>query len=546
MENGDGKGELPKLVSVIVPVYNSEKYMDQCLASLCGQTFRNLEILLVYDKSKDRTLEKCVEWQKKDERIRVIRNESRKGLGAARNCGLHNARGEYIVYADSDDWMDKGYLGILYDEMEKGQADFVSSNSIYIVSEADGEKKLHTSSLAGFYDSEALRRVLLLCDFPSVWKKMIKRKWLLEQELYQPEIYSYEDWGYAPVLILHAKKVVLLAEPGCYYRKNQNCLSSTMSQVRIWEDFIRTCRFFIDRFKRENCFWENADLLRRYILAEFDSREIIAEYGNKAVAEKIRDFERDIFIGQMRFDIRQNRKSAVVFGSFSARWEVQASKLFQKRLDHFCFSSLISAMGQTDGVYTVCHENAFRKCQVEQDLMGQLRNRIEEIREPVYFFLDFMEERYGVLAYEDGSCATYSDAFVETKIPCKGRKIEMVSEEFWDIWKEKCDVFINLLKKNPNICAIILLKNRICSRIGDLKETEENGVVEKADRINGVIERMENYFLQNCERAESIGIPDDMQFTDKTFGYGAHPQYMNQAAYVTAGLEIFKRCRTVM
>lgn len=545
MENRGRERALLKLVSVIVPVYNSEKYMDQCLDSICGQTFQNLEILLVYDKSEDHTLEKCEEWQKKDGRIRIIRNESRKGLGAARNCGLANARGEYIVYADSDDWMEKSYLGILYDEMEKEQADFVSSNAIYIVSEEDGEKKLHTSSLAGFYHTEALKRVLLLCDFPSVWKKMIRRKWLIEQKLYQPEIYSYEDWGYAPVLILHAAKIVLLAEPGCYYRKSQNCLSSTMSQQKLWEDFIRTCRFFIDRCKRENCFAENADLLRRYILAEFDSREKIAEYGNQAVAQKIRDFERDIFIRQMRFDVRLNRKNAVVFGSFSARWEAQASKLFQERLDHFCFSSLICAMGQTDREYAVCHPNAFRKCQVERDLTGELRNRIGNIREPVYFFLDFMEERHGVVAYEDGSYATCSDAFAETGIRQKGRKIEMGSEEFWEIWKNKCDILIDALRKNPNIQAVILLKNRLCSQVGDLRGTQVNGAAE-AVRINGFIEKMENYFLRNCGEAESVGIPDDMQFTDKAFGYGVHPQYMNQAAYVTAGLEIFKRCRTVI
>ena len=188
------------LISVIIPIYNSENYLDQCLESICGQTFRNLEIILIYDISSDQTLKIAKNWAVEDGRIRIVENTVRKGLGAARNQGLVLARGDYIVYADADDWLDRDYIDTLYREMKKGPFDCVSSTSIYMFYEDEGgQERLHVLP-AGIYDTEELRKILLLCDYPSVWKKLIRRTWLLENELFQPETFSYEDWGYKPTL----------------------------------------------------------------------------------------------------------------------------------------------------------------------------------------------------------------------------------------------------------------------------------------------------------------------------------------------------------
>ena len=90
-------------VSIIVPVYNVEKYIDQCMESICTQTYKRIEIVIVCDESTDDSSVKCRSWADKDQRIRLILNHQRKGLGAARNIGLRSATGRYIVYVDSDD-----------------------------------------------------------------------------------------------------------------------------------------------------------------------------------------------------------------------------------------------------------------------------------------------------------------------------------------------------------------------------------------------------------------------------------------------------------
>ena len=93
-----------ELISVIIPIYNVEAYLDECIASVIAQTYSNLEIILVDDGSPDNCPQMCDEWAAKDSRIRVIHKEN-GGLSDARNAGIDIATGEYIAFVDSDDWI---------------------------------------------------------------------------------------------------------------------------------------------------------------------------------------------------------------------------------------------------------------------------------------------------------------------------------------------------------------------------------------------------------------------------------------------------------
>ena len=102
------------LISVIVPVYNMEQYLERCMNSIWQQTYTNLEIILVDDGSTDRSPQMCDEYAAKDQRIKVIHKQN-GGLSDARNAGLAIAGGAYIGYVDSDDWIDLNYITFLYD-----------------------------------------------------------------------------------------------------------------------------------------------------------------------------------------------------------------------------------------------------------------------------------------------------------------------------------------------------------------------------------------------------------------------------------------------
>ncbi len=112
---------MDELISVIVPVYKVERYLDQCVRSIVDQTYRNLEIILVDDGSPDRCPQMCDEWAKRDSRIRVIHQEN-SGVSVARNAGLDIARGDYICFVDSDDWIDERYVQLLLSAMRENQA----------------------------------------------------------------------------------------------------------------------------------------------------------------------------------------------------------------------------------------------------------------------------------------------------------------------------------------------------------------------------------------------------------------------------------------
>lgn len=116
-----------KKVSIIIPVYNVEQYLEECIDSMINQTYSNLEILLIDDGSKDNSGKICDMYSKKDDRIKVI-HQVNGGLGNARNTGLDNATGDYIMFADSDDFFTPNACEVMLKEIENKDADYVIGN----------------------------------------------------------------------------------------------------------------------------------------------------------------------------------------------------------------------------------------------------------------------------------------------------------------------------------------------------------------------------------------------------------------------------------
>ena len=115
-----------ELVSIIVPIYNVENYLRQCLDSIVAQTYQNFECLLINDDSPDNSADICREYVKKDSRFRYFEKEN-GGVSSARNLGIERSKGKYITFIDSDDWVDSDYVETLYDELIKENADIAVS-----------------------------------------------------------------------------------------------------------------------------------------------------------------------------------------------------------------------------------------------------------------------------------------------------------------------------------------------------------------------------------------------------------------------------------
>ena len=122
----EAKKEKSPLVSIIIPVYNVEKYVEQCILSLLNQTYSNIEIIAVNDGSKDESPQKILDLAKKDKRIKLL-NQENKGVSAARNNGLNSANGDFIIFVDADDYLKEDFVEYMLKLINKDAADFAYS-----------------------------------------------------------------------------------------------------------------------------------------------------------------------------------------------------------------------------------------------------------------------------------------------------------------------------------------------------------------------------------------------------------------------------------
>ena len=222
-------------VSVVVPVYKVEPYLERCVDSLRCQTLRDIEIILVDDGSPDRCGMICDEYGKRDPRIRVIHQDN-KGLSAARNVGILHASGTYIMFADSDDWAEPGYCQIPYEIAEKYSADLVIFQ--YFVARGKRKKPLQSKRLSeGFMTCESA----LFEDkdrFWTVpaWNKLFHRK--LFQDIRFPEGRFFEDTGIMHRLIHESDSIYYVASCLYNYSAGRKGSITTMRSEKASDDLF--------------------------------------------------------------------------------------------------------------------------------------------------------------------------------------------------------------------------------------------------------------------------------------------------------------------
>lgn len=162
------------MISIIIPVYNVELYLDKCLQSVVNQTYRNIEIILIDDGASDNSGIICDRWQKKDSRIKVI-HKTNGGLSSARNVGIEQANGEYLMFIDSDDIVSEELCRVLIEMMKNNDADISICNAKHIF---DDNVSFKSTGKLHFYDcNEAICELWYQKSFlPSAWGKLYKRE----------------------------------------------------------------------------------------------------------------------------------------------------------------------------------------------------------------------------------------------------------------------------------------------------------------------------------------------------------------------------------
>lgn len=213
------------MISVIIPVYNVEKFLPQCLDSVLSQTYKNIEIIIIDDGTKDISGQICDEYAQKDSRIKVIHQEN-EGLSNARNKGLQIAKGEWTFFIDSDDWIHTETLKQLYDFAIVNNCDLVQCNHYYVYENYClyrlANKKEKNNNILDC--KEAMHQLIINDRIKNfAWGKLYKTD--LIRDLKFPEGKYFEDSFWQHLVFHRAPKIGIINTPLYFYRQRKDSIS---------------------------------------------------------------------------------------------------------------------------------------------------------------------------------------------------------------------------------------------------------------------------------------------------------------------------------
>lgn len=218
------------LISVIVPIYNVEKYLPRCVESIINQEYKNLEIILVNDGSPDSCPQICDEYAKKDNRIKVIHKEN-GGLSDARNAGMEIATGEYISFIDSDDWVEADFISELYKGIKSG-AD-IAECATRLVDDNDQTLSVRGSKGGKISAKDALIKLILEEGvYQTVWNKLYKRSQIQDIPFAVGKYHEDDFWTWQ--IFMKTDNLYLCEKPMYnYLQRSNSIIGSTYSLKKL-------------------------------------------------------------------------------------------------------------------------------------------------------------------------------------------------------------------------------------------------------------------------------------------------------------------------
>lgn len=240
-------------ISIIIPVYNTQEYLEQCLNSVVNQILKAIEIICVDNGSSDNSLTYLREFEKKYKNVKVIIHSEGR-LGDARNAGLKIAEGEYISFVDSDDFIDENMLAALYDKAKFTQSDIAACNMTTFYQKDDRYQikypKAWFQNKGAFkiYQNYQLLHNLTSCN------KIFSRNLLNRYEILFPENTFHEDQFFVIKSLLLAEKIVTIPQPYYYYRKQREGAVSQQLDENVFQIFAvyEQIEDFIKEYKLQN------------------------------------------------------------------------------------------------------------------------------------------------------------------------------------------------------------------------------------------------------------------------------------------------------
>ena len=318
-------------MTIAVAIYNTEKYLKDCMNSVVNQTYQNLEIICVNDCSTDKSLEILEEYAAKDTRIKIITNEKNSGLGVTRNVGLDAAHGDYILFIDSDDWLDLTACEKLLSKAKENDSDVV----FYSAYKVDGNKRKEMKNFCHVSHSLSLedRKMLIKKTTPSTWSKLWKLEFMTKKGIRFPYFRWAEDQKPYWMACLLAEKIAFETRCLYYYRTNE-----TQATLSGDERFIQIINVYND--------------IEKYLKEE----KIYSLYKKEFIEKKFKNYDLAFFKIKVQFRGEFLKKVRI---SFSDRFFLLTQ---YKPLKHGVLLALIKS--PFIGVLDNLRRGLYKKCKI--------------------------------------------------------------------------------------------------------------------------------------------------------------------------------------
>ena len=321
------------MVSCIIPVYNTEKYLHRCIESVLAQTYKDFELLLIDDGSTDSSGTICDEYAAKDARVRVFHKEN-GGVSSARNLGLDNAQGEWITFVDSDDWISKDYLEemVTHSDSDLVIADFA----------VEEEKQWNEDLPIGKWQGNDLNKIIEnrinIARITAPWCKLLKKS-LIGQIRFYTELTTQEDALFMFRYLCVVQNIQILAQKGYHYNLEMSgTLSKSLEGNHIqFYDYLHLLEPII------------SGLENRYEI----SRQKLVQHimGGVMHKEKWYMINEKMGIRQIYDDLKKQRKQLLLQEFFRPKANAKRFNIFSTLFQHKCLCLL------TIYVYVVTHFN---------------------------------------------------------------------------------------------------------------------------------------------------------------------------------------------
>ena len=280
-------------VSILVPVYGVEKYIERCARSLFEQTYDNLEYIFVDDCTEDKSIEilKRVmeDFPARKEQVHILHHERNRGLAAARNTALDAATSPVVSHVDSDDYLDRDSIRLLVEKQVEAGADIVTGN--YYLIDSRGVKEMYEPEYGN--PKEMLQTVLSVhSSTNTIWRRLINIRLYRDPGIRPKEgVNCLEDWQQISKLVYFAEKVARVYDHIYYYNRTNDksyvAKNVNLPSVRFWEQAVESAGIIEDFFSDKA---EYRDLARRMVIQVMKTRmSLAARHRERAFFEKMRD-----------------------------------------------------------------------------------------------------------------------------------------------------------------------------------------------------------------------------------------------------------------